>query len=113
MANKQKGEVAFGPDHKLVLDWNALCDAEEAIGSKLPTLLQSGDIGVKDMRVIIWAGLQHHHPGMTIKDAGELMGLVGGNKVRSAIVEGIKQAMPSPTSTENADDGTADDEGNA
>ena len=81
-ANRIKGEVAFvvvdgalAGEYVLRLDFNALCDLE----GDLPGLM-SGGAELKTpsaIRAVFHAGLQGHHKGITIRDAGDIIQSIG------------------------------------
>lgn len=82
--NPLKGEVAFeveGEAYKLVLDFNALCELEAALGP--------GDDrnGPRASRATLWAAMQRHHEGLTLDDAGDLIAALTLPKVRELIAE--------------------------
>lgn len=78
MAGSVKGEVAFkagGEDYILLLDFNALCDLE----GELPGLMD-GTAEIKSpsaIRAVFHAGLQARHPGVGIREAGDIIQDVG------------------------------------
>lgn len=77
MANAARGEVAFRAldrDWTLLLDINALCEAEDELGVKVHELAQPG---LKAIRALLWAGLQRHQQGVTITQAGDIIQAVG------------------------------------
>lgn len=100
MPNATRGEVAVG-DYVLVYDFNALCEAEGAIGKPI-TALDWNSLGLMDMRALLWAGLQSRHPGITIKDAGAIAQKIGAGRVMEAVGEAMTSAF-----------GAGDDSGNA
>lgn len=79
MANKVKGEVGFaanGKGYTLLLDLNALCEAEEHV----PGIMDGGlkELkSVKAIRAVFWSGLRRHHPTVTLVEAGDIMQSLG------------------------------------
>ena len=61
-----------------------------------------GQPSLRDLRALLWAGLQRHQPGTTLLMAGDLPGqaLRGGETAAAGfggqIAEGIAQAFPPP-----------------
>jgi hypothetical protein len=53
------------------LTTNALVMAEELIGKPLPEMGQS--MGIREVRIILWAGLLHEDRSLSPDDVGELM----------------------------------------
>lgn len=77
MANNIKGEVALqheGKTYTMVLDFNALAEFEDATGRNAAEVLASPEtMGISLARSLFWAGLQRHHPGLTLTEAGDIM----------------------------------------
>jgi hypothetical protein len=75
MANPVKGEVAFqtsdGRSWTLLFSFDALASAEESLDQGIGEIVAEGRL--KGLRAVFWAGLRHHHPTLTEKDAGELI----------------------------------------
>jgi hypothetical protein len=62
-------------DWRLVLDLNALADAEGLLGrSALEVLAEFGerDPTLSEIRILFWAMLQEHHAGVTLRQAGRI-----------------------------------------
>jgi hypothetical protein len=83
MGNPLKAETTFEADGKtfrVVFDWNAAAEYEELSGKALSdALLDAGRLrmSAKSLRAFLWAGLQTHHPALTLKDVGELIAKIG------------------------------------
>lgn len=82
MANQLKGEVtaeATGVTYRLALDFNALCEFEDATGldpgDTIDVLAKDGKIKGKlgTIRQLIRAAMLRHHPEATVRDAGDLI----------------------------------------
>lgn len=82
MANQLKGEVtaeAMGASYRLVLDFNALCEFEDATGldpgDTIDALAKGEKVKAKltTIRQLIRAALLRHHPETTVRDAGDLI----------------------------------------
>lgn len=83
--NPHKGEVAFeanGQRYVLQFSIDAICILEDAAGKGIVALLSELQdplkMSVTTARIVLWAGLQEHHPDLTIKQAGELILAAGG-----------------------------------
>lgn len=74
MANKKRGYVTIRLDksRNLLFNFNAICELEEEIGRPI-THLQDSNIGFREIRALLWAGLRHEDPSLTIEDAGNLI----------------------------------------
>jgi hypothetical protein len=79
MANRFLGEVsvdAGGKSYKLRMDFNAMCEFEDATGKDALEVLagmEGGKASVKHLRALAWAALRKHHPDTTLEDAGEII----------------------------------------
>ena len=79
MANPERGEVNVsigGTDYILRFSTNAICSLEARTGERAIPFLNrfaSQDVGVADLRVIVWAGLLDRHPDVTLEAAGDLI----------------------------------------
>lgn len=95
MANKERGYVAIELDkpRRLRYDLNALAEIEEGTGKPL-TALEAGNMGVKDLRLILWAGLIHEDEELTLKDVGKMVSGENIGEVLAKIKEAIELAMP-------------------
>jgi hypothetical protein len=85
MANKLKGDVTIKAGDKeyiLRLDFNALCTLEEKTGKGFVAiseqLSKAETMSMVMVRACLWAGLQKHHPTMTVEEAGDLVVALGG-----------------------------------
>lgn len=100
MANHFYGEasVTLSDGRTLTLrrDFNALAEAEEAVGVRMDVItkaLQAGGPVLKFTRALLWGALRAHHPDVTLEDAGELL---------MAEPEAINAAMERATSNGEA-----------
>jgi hypothetical protein len=97
--NPVKGEVQFeadGQTYVLVFDFNAICAVEDVfdlpiaqIGEKMAEGMRAGDL-----RKLITAGLQQHHPGITDLQAGHIIGLIGAQVAADKLAEAMVAAFP-------------------
>lgn len=118
MANRHKGQVARdidGTRYTFELTVNAFCELEEATGKATLQIMQdmeeaarTGDVRFRDIRRIFWAALIEHHPDMTERDAGRILGKVGSMDAQMAFLEEVfALAMP-----ESLSDASGGSEGN-
>lgn len=72
---------------------NALCELEGVLGKSFFQIIDAvaGSVSVSDLRGLIWAGLLHETPNLTLGQVGEWMqaepeGFTGlGKKIKAAI----------------------------
>lgn len=99
MADSVTGKIPFvaaGVAFTLQFSVNAIVALEDVLDKsiiQIPRLLLSHRMG--PLRAAFWAGLQEHHPGITLKDAGELIPKIEGDKKALQLVgEAIEAAFP-------------------
>ena len=79
MANPERGELAVtigGAEYSLRFSTNAICALEAYAQERaIPFVSRFAkqDIGVADLRTIVWAGLLDQHADLTIEAAGDLV----------------------------------------
>lgn len=87
MANRQRGDVAIAAGDRtftMRLTTGAMADLEDACSTPdrpmvFPEILERVGTGsIKYMRLFVWAALQHHHPGLKVTEAGQLIDELGG-----------------------------------
>ncbi|WP_118138789.1 GTA-gp10 family protein, partial [Oceanicella sp. SM1341] len=83
MANRLLGETELtvgGRTLRLVMDFNALCEFEEATGRNAVTsagAFEAGTLTMRELRAFMWAALRRYHPETSLQDAGDLLGSHG------------------------------------
>lgn len=99
MALIQRGEASFsaadGTLYRIVLDFAAFAEAEEASGLQINDLMRAmTNPRLKHLGAILYGGLLEHHPDMTPRRALNLLG--EGEAVGAALGKAIEGAMPKP-----------------
>jgi hypothetical protein len=83
MANKFQGEVDVRLDRvrTLLYDFNAFAEFEDATGKTVQQAFKDAQqtFGYSQMRRLLWAGLLHEDPALTIPDAGKLVHYADGD----------------------------------
>lgn len=64
--------VELDKPRRLRFDHNALSDADQALDHKLIHILNGSPIVLDTLRTLLWAGLKHEDPLMTVEKAGTL-----------------------------------------
>jgi hypothetical protein len=59
--------------YKIEYDMNAICEFEDITGMQVAYITHRSLSGLNSLRALFWAGLQKNHPGLTLKDAGNIM----------------------------------------
>lgn len=106
MANPQRGEVALTVKdrvYKLVLDFDGICAAEEAMSTPNQTvtiaeiLLHSARGSHRHARAIAYGSLVRFQPEMTLEQAGELIVELGGVEAFFETVMKLRKSLePDP-----------------
>lgn len=69
--------VQLDKTRHLLYDLNAFAEFEGAMGCSITHMLAGGDLetrmGIREARALIWAGLLHEEPTLTLRRAGELL----------------------------------------
>ena len=79
MANPERSEVAVtidGTDYLLKFSTNAIVALETETGERAIPFMKrfaAQDVGMADVRVIVWAGLLDHQPATTLENAGAVI----------------------------------------
>lgn len=77
----------------LVMSFNALCRAEEATGINL-LVTDIAFSSVRVLRALVWAGLLHEDPTISIERVGDLIEEAGADNVLMAVLDAYTAAMP-------------------
>src|SRR5688572_27324140 len=107
MANRDKGEVSLevgGTSYTLVLSFNGMIEAEDASEPMFGRRLKWDEIGqgvnqgeLRELRLLLFALLRKHHPGMGVADVGDLIDTVGGiDQLRQTLEAATRAADPDP-----------------
>jgi hypothetical protein len=84
--------------YTMVLDINALCDLEEALGRPagqvLSGLSDPATADIRTMRAVFWAGLRKQHNDLTLTGAGELLTAIGFAAGMEVIQRAILRTFP-------------------
>jgi hypothetical protein len=79
----------------LVLDWNAYAEFEGVTGLSLLVDEITFDSMFK-IRAIVWAGLLHEDPDLTIQNVGTLLSNCDSRVLMNKITEAVSRSMPEP-----------------
>jgi Phage tail tube protein, GTA-gp10 len=106
MSNTVRGKIDFevgGSSYSLHFTANGMCELEDAAGCSAMAFLKrleasaADDLSFGDVRLLFWAGLQEHHPELTVRDAGALMTSVGGiGGAMELAGRAVAESMPKP-----------------
>ncbi|MEE9401258.1 MAG: hypothetical protein V3V32_04485 [Dehalococcoidia bacterium] len=83
-------EIELDRPRFLRFDLNAMCEVERMTGSSFAEM----DGSMQTMRVLLWAGLLHDDPELTLKDVGSFIHVGNIQEVSDAVGEALSVAMP-------------------
>lgn len=67
--------ITLDRERYLRFDWNRLCQLEDRLGMGLGRAIMLGRYEANLLRLLVWAGLLHEEPKLTVERAGELIQL--------------------------------------
>lgn len=115
MANKQRDEVALKVGDRvytLVLDFEALCELEDAVnppGTKSDDWVSAGlsmvrcfQLSYKHNRALLYASSRRQHKDLTLHQCGDLIEELGGVERFIATAMGLKSTMEPDTEDQTA-----------
>lgn len=95
--SREKGTIELGgKTRRLAYDLNALCALEDHGG-----IDQTGS--PKGLRAMLWAGLLHEEPDLSLDDVGRLVTLDRIEEIATAVGEAMSRDMPSPGQAKGAE----------
>ena len=84
--------IELDKERTLRLDFNALVAFEEAADTKLSSLGQ--DMSAKQIRALVWAGLLHEDPDVTLEQVGSQLHLGNIEYISQKLEEVMKEHLP-------------------
>ena len=93
--NEHRGEVGLKVGekiYKLKFTINSIVLLEETLGRSVKKI--NVDIGMKELRAMVWAGLQHNHNEITLERAGDIIEEIGNEYVFDRINEALEYSYP-------------------
>ena len=111
MANLLRGEKNFevdGTTYRLKYDWNAAALVEEllpgvTIGDVLMQVTRNR-ISARQLRAIVWAGLQAYQPDVTVLDAGRIIDKLGRRPACKLMGVALRYYFPELESEDDPED---------
>jgi hypothetical protein len=88
--------VKLDRDRTIVMSFNALCDAEEKLGVSLITTSDIDLTSLRSLRALLWAGLKHEDPTLTLEKVGDIITATEGGMITAlnAVSLAIQAALP-------------------
>lgn len=102
MANAFKGEFPIeGTPYVLRYTYNSLCEIESRAGVNFLVVMNrmNPQPSLSDVRLLLWGGLLHNQPDLTIEQAGDIIEDLGYAKVLGEVMSGIRLGMKSSTNS--------------
>lgn len=106
MGNKARGIVKINDDYSLRYTTNALVEMEEEMDmpiQQIIKLFETGRLGFKAIRVIVWAGLIHQFDNgdgtydLTLREAGDLIDEIGLDAMIEKVGDALAAQFPNET----------------
>jgi hypothetical protein len=88
-----KVHLRLDRERTLIISFNALCLAEEITGINF-LMGEFTFSSVRVMRALVWAGLIHEDPSLTLEQVGDLIEQRGASEVARVIIDAFAAAMP-------------------
>ncbi len=66
-------DITLDRPRRLRLDHNALVTVEELIGKPISRIVAGGELGFREIRALVFAGLRHDDRRLTLERVGELL----------------------------------------
>ena len=95
--------VLLDKERTLKYDLNSFIELEELYGSIEGALkeMEKGTGQMKAVRAVLWAGLLHEDPSLTVKSVGAMLSLRNLDAVSQTLSAAIEAALPKGTDTKN------------
>lgn len=90
-----KISVQLDKPRTLVISFNALCKAEEVTGQSF-LVGEPAFSSMRVMRALVWSGLLHEDPTLTLDQVGDMIEAAGADVILSQIMAAYMAAMPEP-----------------
>ncbi len=95
---------------ELKFDFNALADFEAEVGRPFSSIGEAA--GIREIRAMLWAGLRHKYPKVTVREAGDMIPKAKGDNlseqmeyVTQKILEAFKASGLATEEVEGNDQG--------
>lgn len=103
-----EAKVMLDKERTLRLDFNAFGLIEERTGSSVQSLSEKfKEMHAKDIAIVIWAGLVHEDPTLTVTDVGRMLTFHRLGAVMKAFMRCMHIAMTGTVPPETDEGGTA------
>jgi len=92
--------VELDKPRTIKFDLNAFVELEEMYGSFEQAMKELEKGSIKAVRALLWAGLLHEEPTLTLQKVGTMVDLPTLNKITEALTAAIEDALPESSSDE-------------
>lgn len=87
-------KVMLDRERTFILDLNAFCELEKRVGKSLFKVIHWEDMGVNDLRLLLWAGLLTDDPSLTLETFSKMVSLQKLQQFAPMINEMLGRTMP-------------------
>lgn len=101
---KANGKVKLDEEKYLRYNMNALVEFEDVTGQgvlKAFEDIDKGNLSLKDIRALVWAGLLDYNEELTLKEAGDVMDECGIETTIEKLTDAIQYAFPDTKENDN------------
>lgn len=117
-ANPLKGETDLkigDATYTVALGVNEIVKLEDITGAGIIEIAawfnDPEKVRVGNMRAVLWAALQRHHPGLTLEQAGDLIGVIGLQAGVEKLGAALQASFPEAETAENPQTASPDGTG--
>lgn len=97
-------DIELDKPRKILYDFNSLVLIEEQVGQGFNDFIQNWKPNLKTIRIVLWAGLVHEDPALTLTQVGKIIPVSQMALVSMKVTEAMRLSMgtaENPTSEES------------
>ncbi len=91
-----KTKITLDKERNLLLNLNAMVAFEEETGKSLLSAASLSEMGMKEIRALLWACLVHDDESLTLKQVGDMVHAGNLEEISKSIEQAFGAAMPEP-----------------
>lgn len=94
--NKGGIKIKLDKERTILFNLNAMAEFEEVTGKSFFSEQDLDNLTAKDVRAMLWTGLKHEDPDLTLEDVGEMIHVGNMAEIMEGLTGAYKGAMPQP-----------------
>ena len=87
-------QIELDRQRTVLYDLNAYCLMEENAGGKFLSGIDWNQIGARDLRLLLWAGLVHEDPSLTAADVGKMIDMARVPEIMDRVQQALTNSVP-------------------